>query len=441
MTLKSIAILLACLIILGAVHYFIDHNKLLENSAKKNLTSQPEIIQIKSKNQIVLGKLQSRKLSGKPKDPSQDLFAEYEALAKDNLRRALERAKTLTGDNRTRAISAVFSVALVTNPEFIAKEVLAAELPENQVEILLNQLDMAWPNPKTGLEWVEQNLVGELGQASRSRLLKRLAEISPDEALKYLTKMSPGAEYDASYISVLLGWVQLDPAGAIDYAENAPGKLDFASILTLLSTPWIERDSASVKAFLEKHLDDADAVGLAAKLAAHLARTDPESTLKWTANLTGVAGEEFQRFYVRELVQEDTKNAASIIENAEISVRMKLAPKLIATWSAMDIVAAEGWLSKLPPSEQIPMVGPLLWNWINIDPLAASGWISGLDAGPLKEKAVFFFEEMEMQINGSPGKKTMEVQQIISSAIQDQDIEFKQSPIKCDCGFHTFPNR
>lgn len=437
---KSKPILFACLLLAGGIYYFVAHDKPLATAILSDQPHQSKTIQIQPKNQMPSDQPKNQMPSDQPKKPSQDLFAEFEALAKNNLQNALERAKHLRGDNRERAISAVFFVALETDAEFVAREVLASGLSDNQVKIVLNQLDMAWPIPTRGLEWIEQNLAGELRQASRSRLLKRLAASSPDEALEHLAKLSPGAEYDASYISVLLGWVQLDPVGAIDYAENEPGKPDFASILSMLSPAWIERDSASAKVFLENHTNDADAAGLAASLAVYLARKAPESTLKWTANLTGVAGEAAQRACIRELVKADPKNAASLIANAELAVRMELAPKMTAAWSAKDVVAAAGWVSEFPPNEQIPMVGPLLWNWINIDPEAAAEWTSGLITGPLKEKAVALFAEMESQLNGSRVEKTLECQKIISTSIQDQAFEIEGSTVH-DCHSHAFPKK
>jgi hypothetical protein len=348
-----------------------------------------------------------------------NLFEAFEVLAKANLQDALERAKRLSGDDRTTAISAVFSVALASDPEFVASEVLDAGLTDFQVKTLLYQLDVAWVSPSRGLEWVEQNLVGELRKESRSRLLRRLATISPEEALKFLSNISPGSEYSESYVNVMLGWIQLDPAKAVAHAKNMPEEPGFSAILSIIGPSWIERDPASVKEFLEKHPNDKDTVGLTACLAINLARTDPGSTLKWTASLTGPAGAAAQRACIRELIQGNPKHAASLIANAVIEIRMQLAPKMAAAWSTRDVVAAAEWVSGFPPKEQIPMVGPLLWNWINIDPQAALEWTAGLESGALKEKALAYYAEMESQLSGSNVEKTLECQQIIADALQE----------------------
>lgn len=413
---------ICCLLLAGSIFYIVFYARPLPVTDALGQSLQPKAMQMRSGNQMFSDQTKNELPLDQPTIISRDLFGEFEVLAKANLQSALERAKHLSGDDRTRAISAVFSVALVSDPEFVASEILNAGLTNSQVKTLLFQLDMAWVRPIRGLEWVEQNLVGELKKESRSRLLRRLATTSPEEALKYLGNMSPGSEYSESYINVMLGWFQLDPLKAIAYAENMPEEPGFSAILSIIGPSWIERDPASVKEFIEKHPNDTNTAGLTACLATNLARTAPESTLKWTAGLTGPVGEAAQRACIRELIQADPKNAAFLIGNAEIEIRTQLAPKMAAAWSTRDVVAAAEWVRGFPAKEQIPMVGPLLWNWINIDPQAAFEWTAGLESDALKEKALAYYAEMESQLSGSHVKKTMECQQIIADALQEEAL-------------------
>jgi len=417
---RLIAFSICCLLLAGSIFYIVFDARPLPVTDTLGQSLQPKVTQMRSENQMFSVQTKNQLPLDQPTIMSRDLFGEFEVLAKANLQSALERAKHLSGDDRTRAISAVFSVALVSDPEFVASEVLNAGLTDHEVKTVIYQMDMAWVSPNRGLEWLEQNLVGELRKESRSRLLRRLATTSPEEALKYLGTMSPGSEYSESYVNVMLGWIQLDPTKAIAYAENMPEEPGFPAILSILGPSWIERHPASVKEFIEKHPNDSDIAGLTACLATNLARTAPESTLKWTAGLKGPVGEAAQRACIRELIQADPKNAASLIENAEIEIRTQLAPKMAAAWSARDVVSAADWVSGFPAKEQIPMVGPLLWNWINIDPQAALEWTAGLESDALKEKALVYHAEMESQLSGSRVKKTLECQQIIADALREQ---------------------
>lgn len=404
--------ILACIALCSLLYCTLSFRHTSSNAAPSSETPRPKQAKSLTKNALV---------SEPPQNefPTEDPLRAIEELAKTDFQAALEKAKTLTGEERSTGILVVLSMALSTDPEYVAREVLRADLPEMQRGMIISQLDMAWPDPERGLEWIATNLTGSQQQQSRARLFGRLAEYAPEKALEHMSEIPPGTGYDNTYYQLMLAWSKRDPVAALEYAKDKP---NFTSILSAISPAWIERDPASVKAYLIEHQKDSHAFGLARDLAENMAEEDPNSTLQFAAGLSGKSGTTFQTVLMKQLVQLDPESVAAAIKNFDIDARRALAPILSAEWSSIDIVSAKKWMDQFPENEQVAIMGPLLWNWIHIDPDAASEWTNGLNDSLLKEKAVSYYGEMERFLNRTKGKHTSEVLQIIKNEMDNCDL-------------------
>lgn len=310
-----------------------------------------------------------------------------EIIQSDGLQIALERAKSLTGSERSTGVGFVLRMAISIDPDFVSREISNSGLEEAVNDQILQKLMTGWPDIERAFEWATRVLSGDQRDESISVLIGRITKISPRKAIDYVNVMLPGRARDRTFISMVSSWGRTDFNSAMGFVNGLEDARDRALAFGSLAPLWAEKDLQSAMKHISDAPGDDNSVFLAHLIAVKRVKTDPAGTLAWAASMNGAAADRAGRSAVIIWTHEDPLAASNYISSMNEALKKKYAPVLIGAWAQIDPESAGVWVRSCQSSElQTETTIQLLHRWHEISAKDAWQWVSELPDGPVKRE-------------------------------------------------------
>ena len=185
---------------------------------------------------------------------------------------------------RQAARSIAMHVGYSGKPQVLAERLVMlpdGETKRDAMRMLIS--NWASANPESALTWLLAN-DATAGMMNFSLVAKQLGHMDPATAVRYTTKVPPA--YRQAWIEhVAGGYVQTDPAGALNWISQFQGQPAYGPALTQIIQHTAQHDPRGAARMFETIVDSPRAAHAAGSVANYWARQEPRAAAVWAQRL------------------------------------------------------------------------------------------------------------------------------------------------------------
>ena len=241
----------------------------------------------------------------------------------------------------------------------------------------------AWAqiNPLEALDYAKENTGTSF---ARQTILASWAKNDTEGAVTWARENfeSEGDENRANpwLVGVIEGIAGTDLARATQLLEELPLSRGRGEALQAIFNEFSEDDSENTKRWVAQLADPRLQEGAAARLAAQLAKADPQGAAEWAASLSPEILKRSTASIIDQWAEDDLTAAKSWVANQPSDVVAASGPNLIENIIKQeDISTAEAWLANYEGQPEFDdSVRSLVYRSVRKEPTTAANWIMKL---------------------------------------------------------------
>lgn len=258
--------------------------------------------------------------------------------------------------------------------------------PDPEARFLAHLLLTRWGQEDPGAALASlAGLPPKQGVSDAGAIMAALAATDPARAVAWLN--DPGNKiarqpWMGHRLAAVIAehWARQDPDAALAWAAGLPGDQRLGAYSGIIENT-LESDPARAAA-VAMELDPADRPKLLGQIAEAWARQSPAEAVAWADSLGGKERVGALHEALSGWALAAPAEAAAFLDQLPARERPEHVFGVARNWSRQAPAAAALWLGNQPESEgKAEAMGHVMWHWTTADPEAAAGWLGQQPAG------------------------------------------------------------
>ncbi|WP_035602296.1 hypothetical protein [Haloferula sp. BvORR071] len=244
--------------------------------------------------------------------------------------------------------------------------------------------------------------LSEPSQLTRMQKLMDLYNgMSADQLKEQAEKLDQleGAERMMASFLLFGRWGEVDPQGALAYANSTPFG-GFARPTILQS--WASSDPVNAAKYYSEHANELRGFGggpggggfggggdnAAGVIATEWAKLDPKAALEWAKGLEGRDKGTALNSVIGQMAAKNPTDAAAVAASLDAEDQPRAYGEIASKWGATDFASAEAWINTLPAESRDRAMAAALVSYANTDPAGAAAKWATMPAGERRDQAL-----------------------------------------------------
>jgi hypothetical protein len=229
-----------------------------------------------------------------------------------------------------------------------------------------------------------------------ANLFQQISADDMPEVLTFVRKNTPRPLQRVLLTGLIKRWADVDPQGAITYASKLPQKSDREFSIDIILASWSSSDAKAATRWVGQLPPGPLRNEIMSNFIAALAVNDPRAAFDLLQKSgTELADSSFPPYRLYSAIfgawaasdpVEAARNAAQLQSSAS---RLLAFESIASTWAATDPAAAMAWATTIPEGNaKLNVTEHILRQWGNDDPASAFNYLEGMHEGRAKQDAI-----------------------------------------------------